>query len=1077
MNSQHLLHKRPVLLTLLVCTLAVWQPTTQAKPALPQPAAGASGEIPERVPLPRIGWVQNQGQWSSRVAYRADTQSGPAFLLKDGSVVYQAGSSAHHLVERFAADNSAPALRFSPGKELPTRVSYFYGKQPSPRQQNLPSYNDVGISGVWPGVDIRLELNDGALEKLFHIAPGIDANSIRISVDGTNNPGISNNGELHFEHPTSGMVVSQSAPIAWQESDEATGEERSGVTRTSIPVRWKLNPDGSFGFDVASYDPSRPLIIDPILQLSYFGGSMDDHGAGFLHSNGDPYLIGTTLSTNLPATAGGAQADSNANLNPFEQNDIFVARFSSDLTTIRQATYLGGTEDEFNPEEQEAPNGDLILMGITTSMNFPGTSGGALASPPGSIPNANVFVTRLSADLTTLVQSTFFGGSADETANVLALDSQGDIYIQGETGSNDLPNTAGGAQAARGDALPGIVSEAYVVKIAGDLQSIMQTTYLGGSDFDMAESMQLTTQGVYVAGFTSSTDLPGTTGAAQSTPGGQADAFVTLLNSDLTAVTRTSYFGGSQFESAARIQELGGNLYLTGLTQSDDLPNVTGGAQATYGAGTPALEVTDGFIALLDPQLTSVTQATYFGGSGRDGGNLWRTGSGNLYFSGFTTSSDLPGTSNAAQPDYAGGPEPFGDAFVAALSPDLTSLIRTTYFGGAGGDSGFAITNDAGEVYLSGQTTSSDLPGTTGGIQETYGGAGSEGFGDIFVAKLSADLTTLDQATYFGGSGDDSGGVQFIPGTSNLYLVGDTTSSGLPTTTGAPQTDNAGGEDMIIAIITDDLTASGSGGGGGEPDPSGPIFSAALPGQRVHTQGNPGVTYFATIINTGTTPAVDCGLSLATAIAANFSYQITNASNQLTGTPNTPIDIPAGGSQTYLFTLTPTQSFPATEVQLNYDCANTDPAQITSGVNTVNILAASNPTPDVVAITLTTTGDGIAHIPGATGSVAFAMATVNVGASGDITLTTDTNGVDLGTNVSLCQTDPLTAQCLASPSAELTLNIAAGATPTFSIFVTGTAVIPLDPAVNRLNIRFFQGGAGATQVGQSSVALWTNPAN
>ena len=156
-----------------------------------------------------------------------------------------------------------------------------------------------------------------------------------------------------------------------------------------------------------------------------------------------------------------------------------------------------------------------------------------------------------------------------------------------------------------------------------------------------------------------------------------------------------------------------------------------------------------------------------------------------------------------------------------------------------------------------------------------------------------------------------------------------------------------------------------------------------------------------------------------------------------------------------------------------YDCENSEPASSFAGVNTVDILSVDGPAPDIIAIALTSTNDGIGLLSGPTGTVAVAMATVNVGTVGEVTVQTDTGAADLGASVSLCQTNPSDGSCLAPPTSEVTLTYESNDTPTFSFFITGSAPIALNPAVNRLNIRFIQNGD--VQVGQSSIALQTAP--
>jgi hypothetical protein len=237
--------------------------------------------------------------------------------------------------------------------------------------------------------------------------------------------------------------------------------------------------------------------------------------------------------------------------------------------------------------------------------------------------------------------------------------------------------------------------------------------------------------------------------------------------------------------------------------------------------------------------------------------------------------------------------------------------------------------------------------------------------------------------------------------------------------------------------------------------------------------GNP-ATAFAAVINTLTTDASSCGIAPSAGLPASFSYQTTDpATNALVGTPNTPVDIVAGGLQTYVFALTPTVAFSPTDVELTFDCFNTNPAPVITGVNTLLVSASDTPVPDIVALAATPTGDGIINLPGSFGANAFAVATVNVGSQGVITARPDTGGVLLPVDLFVCETNPATGACLSSPAASVTTTIDAGATPTFSIFVNGNDFVPFDPANKRVFVRFKDAG-GVTR-GSTSVAVRSVP--
>ena len=251
------------------------------------------------------------------------------------------------------------------------------------------------------------------------------------------------------------------------------------------------------------------------------------------------------------------------------------------------------------------------------------------------------------------------------------------------------------------------------------------------------------------------------------------------------------------------------------------------------------------------------------------------------------------------------------------------------------------------------------------------------------------------------------------------------------------------------------------------------LAAASLPTSRSVQVGN-SATAFATIINTDTVTAAGCGIAPLSSVPAGFSYQTTDpATNALIGTANTPVDIAAGGVQTFLFAFTPAAEIAPTDVQLSYDCANTEPAAVTPGLNTLLLSASATPVPDIVALGATPTGDGTLRLPGVGGSGAFAVASVNVGSSDTITATPGFGSASLPVALSICETNPATGACLGAAAASVTTSIAAGATPTFAIFATATADVPFNPASSRIFVSFTDAG-GITR-GSTSVAVTTAP--
>ncbi len=249
------------------------------------------------------------------------------------------------------------------------------------------------------------------------------------------------------------------------------------------------------------------------------------------------------------------------------------------------------------------------------------------------------------------------------------------------------------------------------------------------------------------------------------------------------------------------------------------------------------------------------------------------------------------------------------------------------------------------------------------------------------------------------------------------------------------------------------------------------LVAAVLPSSR-SVQVGAIATAFATIINAGMDTAIGCAPTLVTSLPATFTYQTTDpATNQVTGTPNTPVNITAGAAQSYVFALTPSAPVVLTDVQLSFACTNTNPASIISGLNTLLFSASVTPVPDIVVLAATLSGDGIVNIPGVTATGAFAVATVNVGTTGAITASADTGAASLPLTVSLCETNPATGQCISGIGSTVTATINANATPTFAIFVQGSGNVPYDPAANRIFVRFKD--SGNVTRGSTSVAART----
>lgn len=453
------------------------------------------------------------------------------------------------------------------------------------------------------------------------------------------------------------------------------------------------------------------------------------------------------------------------------------------IDPILQSTYLGSSlvEGSEGGIAVHPTTGEVYVTGITQSGNFPGVAGGAQPTLGGL---NDAFVARLNSSLTSLIQATFFGGGGSDNPTGIALHpADGSVYIVGYTDSLSLPGTAGAPQpAATG------LGDAFVARFSPSLTTLHRSTFLGGSFTDSASAVQIhpVSGEVYVVGDTLSLDFPGRAGGAQPTNAGSSDAFVSRLDPTLATILQSTYFGGGLSDQAQAVAFTagGGEVFITGST-SGGLPGTAGGAQPLFGGASGD---TDAFVARFTASLSGLGQATYLGGTAFDVGYALAVDpvTGDVYAGGSAASPNFPGVSGGAQPTFGGGNQ---DAFLSRLSPSLTVLRQSTFFGGSGGaDNTVAIgVHPFGQVYATGATDSPDLPGTAGGAQPAFGG-----LLDAYLARFDPMLQVLHQATYLGGSRPDFAEDLVLPPNGEVYVAGTTESSDFPRTAGGAQPTFAG---------------------------------------------------------------------------------------------------------------------------------------------------------------------------------------------------------------------------------------------------------------------------------------------
>ena len=375
------------------------------------------------------------------------------------------------------------------------------------------------------------------------------------------------------------------------------------------------------------------------------------------------------------------------------------------------STYLGGSELDEGFGVAADALGNAYVTGFTFSPDFP-TASPLQPEQEGVL--ADAFITKVSADGSTLLYSTYLGGGGADVGYAIALDADGNAYVGGSTASFDFPTVNPVQDVLKGGTFG---RDGFVTKLNVSGSAIVFSTYLGGGENDQVRGLAVDALGdVYAAGHTRSPDFPTTVAAFDTTHGGgncQAgrgpcnDAFVSRLDlSSATLVYSTFLGGGGDVLGEDFAEDIAvdadGNAYVTGFTNSaEDFPTVNP-IQASNG-GFP-----DAFVTKVNPSGTALVYSTYLGGPGNERGfGIAVDADGNAYVAGTTSLSGFP-TANPIQATSGGGGT---DAFVTKVNAAGTALVYSTYLGGDGTDVGLAIAIDSeGNAFVTGFTASTNLP-------------------------------------------------------------------------------------------------------------------------------------------------------------------------------------------------------------------------------------------------------------------------------------------------------------------------------------------------------------------------------
>ena len=598
---------------------------------------------------------------------------------------------------------------------------FFLGNDPARWRTNVRSYREVAYENLYDGVDLVYRATARGVKYEFRLRPGVDPAVVAMTYEGAERLIVMGTGDLRVLTSSGDFV--DSAPAAFQGRD-------------GVPCTFVLRSRSSYGYDCRGVDPSRPLVIDPLVYSTYLGGAGDDVGYSVaVDDAGNAYVTGHTWSADFPATAGAFNTTLEGS------SDAFVAKLDPAGANLAYATFLGGGSEDRGLSIAVDATGDSFVAGTTFSTDFPVTPGANDTSYNG---DWDAFVVKLDPAGAVLVYASYLGGGVAEEGRSIAVDDAGNVYVTGYTNSANFPVTPGAFDTSYVD--PWGFVDIFLARLDPASSSLLYSTYVGGSGRDFGVSIAVDAWGnATVIGYTNSTDFPVTPGANDTTyNGGTAygDAFVAKVDpAGATLIYATFLGGGSEDQASSVAIDGAGAAYVTGITQSLDFPAAAGALDTSLNGSE------DAFVAKLDSTGTSLLYATYLGGTGRETFRsfLALDVAGNVYAAGLTNSTDFPVTPDANDTTYNGGTASGGDAFVAKLDSTGTSLLYATYLGGTADDVPYAIAVGAsGEAYVVGGTDSTDFPATPG----VFGGTHSGGGRDAFVAKLTLRPSAPDLAVF-----------------------------------------------------------------------------------------------------------------------------------------------------------------------------------------------------------------------------------------------------------------------------------------------------------------------------------------
>ncbi len=606
------------------------------------------------------------------------------------------------------------------------RVQHFIGGDPNQWRTNIPTFGRVRYQAIYPGISLEYYGRDGSLEYDFLVNPGADPTRIALEFDGVDRVSLLSAGDVEIQAGGHRMV--QRRPIAYQVVDGR---------RRPVEAAFVRRGPAQLAFSIGAYDRARPLVIDPVLSYSTFvggtGGAYGDQAYGVTADpSGNVFVVGHTNSIVFPeggtqttngsgeafvmkfspsgslvytALIGGSAIDSGEGiavdaaghvaitgwtdstnfptLNAIRPNqggrDAFLAKLDA-AGALVFSTYVGGSGGfEYGESVAFGADGSIYATGSTDSINFPVLN----AYQPTRAGLKEAYVLKVSPS-GALLYGTYLGGTDDENAESIAVDSAGNFVVTGMTESADFP-TVDPFSLNRGS------RDVYVTKFAADGASLLFSTYLGGDSGEYSKGIVVDeADRIYVTGTTDSNNFPLVSPIQTNRPG--ADGFLTRF-SPLGVVDFSTYLGGNGADTVFGVAVVPGHVYLAGQTVSTDFPVLSPIQAAKAG---PA-GVADAFVTDISPSTLTIQFSTFLGGATTDQGRSVAVVEGrNVFVAGWTDSADFP----TVLPIQDHKSATTGNVFLSRIAPYGVTDVNPRAGSTTGGD----VVTITGQGFVSGSS-------------------------------------------------------------------------------------------------------------------------------------------------------------------------------------------------------------------------------------------------------------------------------------------------------------------------------------------------------------------------------------